>query len=438
MLAFSLILASYLTWELTVTLLTVALFASLSNPILSRTTLGALSVLRLNNASFLLVTLTTLTFFWGISYRRYLTFNKSGAFLNVLVLSLVVVLLVFFYINKLLVFYIAFELSILPIFLIILGWGYQSERLSARLRMIFYTLRASMPLLTLLVFSQQFFSIIYMENFFALNRNNTRTFSIFSIVFFLLAFAVKLPIFGVHLWLPKAHVEAPVLGSIILAAILLKLGSYGLWLFFQITFSFSLINIWISISLIGAILVRLLCLRLRDIKIIIAYSSVRHIGMLIAALSLNNFSGAFGSIRIILAHGATSSAIFLIAFFMYQANHSRSLLLTKGILGWRVSLPLLWFLVLMSNMAAPPTFNLLAELLLILNLTLARTINIVFLTLIILIGTAYSLIIYSSSIQGRIINFCRVAPATSLTSLRIFNHLFWRFFIILSIETIIL
>ena len=88
-----------------------------------------------------------------------------------------------------------------------------------------------------------------------------------------------------------------------------------------------------SVSLTGATLVRLLCLRLRDIKIIIAYSSVRHMGILIAALRLNNFSGAFGAIRIILAHGATSSAIFLMAFLMYQANHSRSLLLTKGILG---------------------------------------------------------------------------------------------------------
>ena len=420
------------------TLLTRTLFVSLSNPMLRRTNPGALSILRLNNASFLLITLTILTFFWGISYRRYLTFNKSGAFLNALVLSLVIVLLIFFYIGKLLVFYIAFELSILPIFFIILGWGYQSERLSARLRIIFYTLRASIPLLTILVFSQQFFSIVYIENFFALNRENTRNFSIFSILFFLLAFAVKLPIFGVHLWLPKAHVEAPVLGSIILAAILLKLGSYGLWLFFQITFSFYLINIWIAISLTGAILVRVLCLRLRDLKIIIAYSSVRHIGILIAALSLSNFSGAFGSMSIMLAHGATSSAMFLMAFFMYQTSQSRSLLLTKGVLGWRVSLPLLWFLVLISNIAAPPTFNLLAELLLILNLTLARAVNIGFLALVILIGTAYSLIIYSSSVQGRIVSFYRIVPSRSLTSLRIFNHLFWRFFIILSVETIIL
>jgi NADH:ubiquinone oxidoreductase subunit 4 (subunit M) len=79
--------------------------------------------------------------------------------------------------------------------------------------------------------------------------------------------------------------------------------------------------------------VRFLCLQLRDLKIIIAYSSVRHMGLLIAALSTNNRSGASGSLIIMLAHGATSSAIFLIAYLMYQARHSRRLLLTKGILG---------------------------------------------------------------------------------------------------------
>ena len=95
----------------------------------------------------------------------------------------------------------------------------------------------------------------------------------------------------------------------------------------------TIINIWLAISLVGASLVRLLCLRLRDLKIIIAYSSVRHMGILIAALRLNNMSGAKGALILILAHGSTSSAIFLVAYVLYQANHSRSILLTKGVLG---------------------------------------------------------------------------------------------------------
>lgn len=90
-----------------------------------------------------------------------------------------------------------------------------------------------MPLLTTLILSQQRFSVTFIENFIRLNFFNKRRIAPILIIFFLLAFAVKLPIFGIHLWLPKAHVEAPVLGSMILAAILLKLGSYGLWFFFS-------------------------------------------------------------------------------------------------------------------------------------------------------------------------------------------------------------
>jgi NADH:ubiquinone oxidoreductase subunit 4 (subunit M) len=123
---------------------------------------------------------------------------------------------------------------------------------------------------------------------------------------------------------------------------------------------------------------------------------------------------------------------------MYQARHSRRLLLTKGILGWRATLPLLWFLVLMSNIAAPPTYNLMAELLLIVNLSLVSPLNAFFLVLVILVGTRYTLIMYRSSIQGRVISFNAMTPLSPLASLRIFNHLFWSFFIILAVEAVII
>ena len=435
---FSVFLGAYITWEVLIRLLTLTLILFISRPVITNTLTISFIAISLRNISFLLTFLIILTFFWSVRYSSYLTFNKSGYLLNLLVLTLVRVLLLFFYVTKLLIFYVAFELSILPIFLIILGWGYQSERLSASLRIIFYTLTASIPLLAILLYSQTYFSSTYIENFFNLTKENFGPAAIFSMLFFLMAFAVKLPMFGVHLWLPKAHVEAPVLGSMVLAAILLKLGSYGLWLFFQISTLPHLANVWMSISLIGAILVRLLCLRLRDLKIIIAYSSVGHIGLLMAALRINNSVGARGSLIIILAHGATSSAMFLIAYLVYQANHSRSLLLTKGVLGWSATLPLLWFLVLMSNIASPPTFNLIAELILIMNLTLVSPLNVLPLILVILIRTAYTLIIYSSSTQGTIINFSSTSPTSRLASLRIFNHLAWRFFMILAIDTIVL
>ncbi len=418
-------------------MLALSLLVCFTSPAIRRRVPQTLRCLCLDNASFLLTRLTFLTFFWSLAYSRFLTFHKSGTTLHLLVIILRVVLLLFFYTSKLITFYIAFELSILPIFLIILGWGYQSERLSARLRIIFYTLTGSIPLLITLISTQQIFSIISIDNLLSLNSENQRTARAMLIGFFLLAFAVKLPMFGAHLWLPKAHVEAPVLGSIILAAILLKLGSYGLWVFFQIPVPLTIINIWLAISLVGASLVRLLCLRLRDLKIIIAYSSVRHMGILIAALRLNNMSGAKGALILILAHGSTSSAIFLVAYVLYQANHSRSILLTKGVLGWRASLPLLWFLVLISNIATPPSFNLIAELLLILNLTINSGANIPLIIIIVLVGTAYSLILYRSTSQGSMVSFTVSSPLTALSQLRVFSHLWWRFLIILALDLVV-
>lgn len=319
-----------------------------------------------------------------------------------------------------------FELSVIPIFRIIMGWGYQSERLNASLSLIFYTLTASIPLLLILLWrSFNFYGRINLIN---INRIiNKSNISLIRIFCFLIAFAVKLPIFGVHVWLPKAHVEAPVFGSIALAAILLKLGSYGLWVFIPSVYSFKDTNIWISIRLIGRVIVRALCIRLTDLKIIIAYSSVGHIGLVFIALIINNHLGRIGGLLLILAHGVRSSRIFLISFYMYKINYSRSLLLTKGILIWSRAMPLFWFLVLITNIAAPPTFNLISEILVIRRTVIISKLNILPLIFTILLGTAYSLIIYRSSVQRTSILFNNNNLLHQRDALNIFNHLAWGF-----------
>lgn len=178
-------------------------------------------------------------------------------------------------------FYLFFESSLIPTLFLILGWGYQPERLQAGIYLLFYTLLASLPILVAIFYIYNTISTI---NFYLMiNRGFDYELLYLGLIF---AFLVKMPIFLVHLWLPKAHVEAPVAGSIILAGILLKLGGYGLLRVFSVLQSVGIkFNyIFISIRLIGGVLVRLVCLRQVDLKALIAYSSVAHMGIVLSGL----------------------------------------------------------------------------------------------------------------------------------------------------------
>lgn len=406
----------------------------LSSPALRYREFLSFASIQINNRRFLLSVLCIMTMFWANGCMASFLQNKSSKPLLFLVIALLFSLIIFFYISKVLTLYIMFELSVLPIFRIILGWGYQRERLDARLRLIFYTLTASMPLLIILLWTTSSRFCRRLNCISNISSSRDSRISSISIFCFIMAFAVKLPMFGVHIWLPKAHVEAPVFGSIILAAILLKLGSYGLWVFVPLVYDYSNLNIWLSVRIIGAVIISIICVRLRDIKIIIAYSSVRHMGLVLIALLIIQPLGGYGGLLLILAHGVRSSGIFLISYYIYKVNFSRRILLRKGILVWSGILPLLWFLVLITNIAAPPTFNLVAEILVISAVVGLRKLNILPLILIIVLGTAYSLIIYSASIQGTSILTNNFYKINSIEILNISNHLIWGFFLVVAIS----
>nr|YP_010146835.1 NADH dehydrogenase subunit 4 [Yininemertes pratensis]QQP01064.1 NADH dehydrogenase subunit 4 [Yininemertes pratensis] len=332
---------------------------------------------------------------WGVHVEK----NFASGFVKVVVV-LVVVLVVAFLVSGFFQFYIFFELSLIPTFFLILGWGYQPERLNASMYMILYTVGASLPLLSCLIY----FFVGEGHLSFHLSFGLTMV-GVYGKVFFfflVLAFLVKVPVFFVHLWLPKAHVEAPVAGSMILAGVLLKLGGYGLlrMVFSLGSFVESNAVFYMSVVLWGGVVTSVICLRQVDLKALIAYSSVGHMGFFVGGVMSNNVWGWQGGLLMLLGHGLCSSAMFALANISYESVGSRSMLLTKGFLSYFPFLTFLWFLVCSSNMAAPPSLNLSSEIMLFVGVLGSSGVWLFFIGLVSFFSGAYSLYLYVSGQHG--------------------------------------
>jgi len=398
----------------------IILFIICSPSLLSHTHLTMISYsfsLDLISGSLILLTLWISSLILLASYKIKTSANAATPFiLTILILALTLCLC--FRASNLLSFYIWFEASLIPTILLIIVWGYQPERIQASIYLIIYTVTASLPLLLILcsIYSHSGHLVIaYPWINFPTNINPVMAWLILTA-----AFLVKLPLYSTHLWLPKAHVEAPVAGSIVLAAILLKLGGYGLIrmvLLFPSNYRLTYAPIS-SLALIGAVITRLICLRQTDIKSLIAYSSVGHIGLIIAGILSNTQIGLYGALAIIIAHGLVSSGLFCMAGITYEITHTRRIALTKGLL---ISLPIIslwWFLLVCANMAAPPSINLLSEIILITGTMSQATILIFPLAIISFFTSAYSLFLYS-----RINHGWAISTSNALRIMRIHNHL---------------
>nr|YP_003457014.1 NADH dehydrogenase subunit 4 [Neoceratias spinifer]BAI77101.1 NADH dehydrogenase subunit 4 [Neoceratias spinifer] len=296
--------------------------------------------------------------------------NRQRTYI-ILLTSLQLFLILAFSATEIAMFYIMFEATLIPTLILITRWGNQAERLNAGTYFLFYTLAGSLPLLVALLLLQ----------------NSTGTLSLLTLQYSaasplssygdklwwagcLLAFLVKMPLYGVHLWLPKAHVEAPIAGSMVLAAILLKLGGYGMMrmlvvlepLTEKLSYPFIILALW------GVLMTGSMCLRQTDLKSLIAYSSVSHMGLVVGGILVQTPWGFSGALILMIAHGLTSSALFCLANTNYERTHTRTMILARGM---QMLLPLMtswWFVTSLANLALPPLPNLMGELMILTSL----------------------------------------------------------------------
>lgn len=336
--------------------------------------------------SLLKVSLAWLTF-WVFAHIYRMNLIKSGRIFLFLSYALLLICLSFFLSKKSLTFYILFEISLLPTLLIVLLYGYQPEKLQASLYLLIYTVLRSLPLLLCLLSIPVYLSSLTLIS------------GMFARIFLTLGFMVKTPIYIVHVWLPKAHVEAPVAGRMVLAGVLLKLGRYGLFIFCPLIKHYILL-IYLIIRLLGRILGRFICTRQWDRKRLIAYSSVVHIGVVTIGVVRGIEIGYSCALIIVIAHGVCSPIIFAIAYLLYSNSHTRLLSSNRGLLGIPL-ISLFLFMLLSINIGVPPFLNLWREVIMFISLINIFRNRLWFLIPIAFLGVLYNLYIYISLSHGK-------------------------------------
>nr|YP_009515587.1 NADH dehydrogenase subunit 4 [Sirodotia delicatula]AVK39592.1 NADH dehydrogenase subunit 4 [Sirodotia delicatula] len=306
-----------------------------------------------------------------------------------------------FSVLDLLLFYIFFESVLMPMFLIVGVWGSRERKIRAAYQFFLYTLIGSILMLLgiLIVYFQA--GTTDLQILWNLEFSERKQLILW--LSFFLSFAVKIPMMPFHIWLPEAHAEAPTSGSVILAGILLKMGAYG-FLRFSLPM-FPLATIFFTplvfvLSLIAAVYASLTTLRQVDLKKIVAYSSISHMGFVTIGIFTLNIQGLEGSIFLMLSHGLVSSALFLCIGILYDRYHTRIIKYYNGFVKVMPIFSLFFLFFSFANIGFPGTSSFVGELLVLLGAFQSSVILVLCISFSIVLSAAYSIWMFNRIMFG--------------------------------------
>nr|YP_002038868.1 NADH dehydrogenase subunit 4 [Sinonovacula constricta]ACF41620.1 NADH dehydrogenase subunit 4 [Sinonovacula constricta] len=342
--------------------------------------------------------------------------------------------LVFFYSSSVFSFYFLMEASLIPILFLILSWGYQPERVQAGFLIIMYTVVASMPFLVSISF---LLNIMGSDNFNCLlaSRGVGVSIELMFWFFIILGFLVKLPVFMLHSWLPKAHVKAPVGGSMILAGIMLKFGGFGLWRFLPVLgrADSEVLEFTMVFTMWGGLVCSMICLCHYDMKAMIAFSSISHMSAVVLGMLTFYCMGWMGGVAMMFIHGVCSPCLFAMANYSYKFSGSRSIFLCKGLLKVCPLISLFWFMFCSFNLGCPPSLNFFSEVFLSLSGLWYSWYFICILIFMVFLGGASSVYLYCTLNHGAhsyvLLSKSGVSDRMSLMGVSCCFFLFFSFFV---------
>jgi NADH-quinone oxidoreductase subunit M len=315
--------------------------------------------------------------------------------------TITLLLILVFTVQDLLLFYVAFEAILIPMFLVVGVWGSRDRKIHAAYQFFVYTLGGSALMLVAIVYLYSAVGsthvLVLLDSSFELTTARLLWLALF------LSFAVKVPMIPFHIWLPEAHVEAPTAGSVILAGILLKMGTYGLIkfslpIFPEATLYFQ--PLVYLLSLIGILYSALTTIRQVDLKKIIAYSSVGHMNYVTLGIASGTLAGLEGSLFLMVGHGFVSSALFLCVGGLYERYHTRVILYYGGLV---LGMPIFSFFFLfftLANVSLPGTSNFIGELFILLGVFLSSQLSAFLAAAAVILSAVYAFWLYNRVVFG--------------------------------------